>query len=280
MINPLRQRRFGLFLIILAYAGMLFSLTGIIITWIVRPKIQSSLGEGIAIVKSSLLTTDSGLQIVDQSITNAKSNLTILQSALDDLSLTLNDVSTSLETSATLIGNDLRLTVINTQVALSSAATSAEIIDDTLSFIAAIPLLGADYQPEVPLHVSLNQIADDMDDVPDTLLTLEGNLNETSASLDVFSEQLNFLSMDLENFSSDLRGIQDTLYDYTIIVDHAQVQLDSFESHLSGILVVCCIFLSGMLLWLGVAQINILFQGLALRNNEMKVVNLADLRRE
>ena len=208
------------------------------------------------------------------------SNLVILQSSLDELSTALGDISSSIETSATLIGNDLQLTIINTQVALSSAATSAEIIDNTLAFIAAIPLLGADYQPDVPMHIGLEQVAAGLDEIPDTLETLEGNLNDTSSSLDVFSEDLTNLSENMDVFSSDLGEIQGTLDDYSTIVDHSLAKINAFQSHLSGYIWICCIFLSGVLLWLGVAQANVLMQGLALRNNELEVVNLADLTRE
>ena len=280
MKNPPRIRKMGLLFIVLASLGLLFSLTGITAIWIIRPKLKTGLSGFIDIVEVTLKTTDTGIQVLDQSIDGAKSNLNILQDSLDELSSTLGEISTSLDITAALIGDDLQLTVSNTQTALTSAATTAEIIDDTLRFIAAIPILGADYQPEVPLHVSLNQIADGMDDVPATLETLEVGLLDTSESLETFSDDLTELSEEMDDFSSDLGGIQDTLDDYAVIVDRALLKIDSFQTHLPGYLLLGCIFLSGMLLWLGVAQVNVLLQGLALRNDEMKVVNLADLTRE
>lgn len=280
MKNPPRLQKLGLLLIILAGSGMVFSLVGITAAWIIRPNLQDGILDVIDILKGSLVTTDEGIQVLDQSIENAKSDVIILQDSLDELGTTLNDVSTSLETSAALIGNDLRLTVINTQIALSSAATSAKIIDDTLAFLAAIPIIGADYEPDVPLHISLEQIADDMDDVPDTLVTLEGNLNDTSASLSSFSEDLSTLSGDIDNISSDLGAIQNTLGDYGEILDKALDKINSLQNRLPGLILLGCIFLSGVLLWLGVAQAGVLMQGLALLNNELEVVNLADLTRE
>ncbi len=280
MKNPPRLQKLGLLLIILAALGMLFSLAGLTAVWFIRPKFQTGLLDIIDIVKVSLTTTDNGIQVLDQSIDNAKSNVVLLQDSLDELGITLNDISTSLETSAALIGNDLQRTVINTQIALSSAATSAEIIDDTLAFIAAIPILGADYEPDVPLHISLEQIADDMDDVPNTLVTLEVNLNDTSTSLSTFSEGLSDLSKDMDNMSSDLGEIQNTLGDYENILARTLEEINTLQNRLPGFILLGCIFLSGVLLWLGVAQTSILMQGLALRNSELEVVNLADLTRE
>ena len=280
MKNPPRIRKLGHLLIVLAATGMLFSLVGFTTVWIVRPNIQSGLIETVGIIETTLKTTTNGLQVLDQSIENVKSDVATLQGSLDELGTTLLDVSTSLETSAALIGNDLQITVINTQIALSSAATSAKVIDDTLAFLAAIPIIGADYEPEVPLHVSLAQIAYDMDDVPGTLVTLEGNLNDTSSSLSSFSEDLSTLSEDLDSITSDLSEAQNILGSYGDIVDIALAKVTSLQTRLPTLILLGCIFLSGVLLWLGVAQASVLMQGLALRNNELAVVNLADLTRE
>ena len=280
MKNPPRLRKLGALLIIMAALGILFSLSGFLATWIIKPKAQRALLDSIQIFESTLKTTDTGIQVLDQSIDNAKSDIVTLQDSLDELGTTLNDVSTSLDTSATLIGDDLQLTVINTQVALSSAATSAKIIDDTLAFLAAIPLLGADYQPEVPLHISLEQVAEGLDDVPETLETLEGNLKATSSGLDSFSDDLSTISQDMDSFSSDLGEIQSTLDDYAAILEQALEKIDLLQERLPGNILLGCIFLSGVLLWLGVAQASVLMQGLALRNDELEVVNLADLTRE
>ncbi len=280
MKNTPRIRKLGLLLIGLAASGMLFSLVGFAAVWIIRPNIQSGLVETVGIIDSTLKTTANGLQVLDQSIENIKSDVVTLQGSLDELGTTLIDVSTSLDTSAALIGNDLQITVINTQIALSSAATSAKVIDDTLAFLAAIPIIGADYKPDVPLHISLEQIADDMDDVPGTLVTLEGNLNDTSSGLSSFSEDLSTLSEDMDSILSDLNDAQNTLGSYGDIVDTALEKITSLQTRLPGLILLGCIFLSGVLLWLGVAQASVLMQGLALRNNELEVVNLADLTRE
>lgn len=280
MKNPPRLQKLGLLLIVLAALGILFSLAGLTAIWFIRPKFQAGLFDIMDILKVSLTTTDNGIQVLDQSIDNANSNVVLLRVSLDELGITLDDISTSLDTSATLIGNDLQRTVINTQIALSSAATSAEIIDDTLAFLAAIPILGADYEPDVPLHISLEQIADDLNDVPDTLVTLEGNLNDTSTSLSSFSEGLSDLSEDMDNISSDLGEVQNTLGDYGEILARALEKIKTLQNRLPGFILLGCIFLSGVLLWLGVAQTSVLMQGLTLRNSELEVVNLADLTRE
>lgn len=280
MKNPPRLRRFGRVLIVLASLGLLFSLVGAISIWIIRPRLQLGLGQTLDLFQATLTTTEDGILVLNSALENSHSNLDLIEGSLDELGTTMLNVSTSLDTSATLVGDDLRQTIIETQVALSSAADSAKFIDDTLAFIAALPFVGADYQPEAPLHIGLEQVASSLDEIPDSLETLEGNLSDTAAGLEAFSTDLATLSENMTAFSADLDDAQTTLQDYDSIVQQALEKLERLEDNLSKYLIFICIFLSGMLLWLGVAQVNVLLQGLAFVNNELQAVNPADLTRE
>ncbi len=96
-----------------------------------------------------------------------KTNILTIETTIDNLDETLISVSDSLDTSAVLLGDDLRQTIMETQTALSSASTSAKIIDNTLVFLASVPFIGVEYQPDVPLHTSLEQVAANLDDIPE-----------------------------------------------------------------------------------------------------------------
>ena len=280
MNRPPSERRLGKWLTTTALLGILFSVAGIVMVWAVRPAIQSGLADGLALVRQTLGITSDGIKSIDSSLNDTEDNLVLIGASLSDLSVTLETVSSSLDTSAGLIGDDLRKTVIDTQVALNAAASSAEIIDDTLSFLAAIPILGANYQPNVPLHISLNQIATNMDEVPDTLETLETQLSDTASGLDAFSGDLVILSAEMAQYKTDVSGVQATLADYKLVLDDALRQIDKLQSTLSRGLTFVCIFLTGVLLWLGIAQVSVYLHGQTLAHSDQKAVNLADLTRE
>ena len=199
---------------------------------------------------------------------------------MNSLGASIDGISASLDTSSALIGDDLRLTVIDTQVALSSAATSAEIIDDTLVFLASIPLLGADYQPEVPLHISLTKVADSLEDVPQSLASLESNLNTTSSDLTTFSGDLAVLSESLGTFNEDLSDAQSILEDYDSIVSTALIKLENLQSRLGWYTIFTGLVVSGVLLWLGIAQFNVYLRGYDYVHHEEKTVSLSDLTRD
>jgi methyl-accepting chemotaxis protein len=270
----------GKVMMILAVAGMVFSLAGITGTWILRPRIKDNLSTTLEIFHSSLLTTSDTVEVLSSVIDNAKDDLGLIQSSLDSLGASIKGISTSLDTSSDLIGDDLRLTVIETQVALSSAATSAEIIDNTLAFLASIPLLGADYQPEVPLHISLTQVAASLDEVPDSLESLENNLDTTSSDLQTFSDDLALLSKNLGVFNEDLSDTNSILEDYDSIISDALTRLESLQSHLVAYTIFTSLILSGVLLWLGIAQVNVYLRGYDYVHHEEKTISLSDLTRE
>lgn len=270
----------GKILIILSSIGLLFSIAGIIFSWAIKPGLQRSLLEISESIEDTLVNTDQGLIVLDSALDNVNSNLEIIVSTFDNLDGTLNGISISMESSAVLVGDDLRQTLVETQIALSSAATSAELIDRTLSIIAAIPFLGAKYQPEVPLHTSLESVAVSMDDIPGSLEEMEMSLSDASKGLVLLNDNLSELSDDMAKFEADLKDAQDILVEYRRIIGDTESQINTFNKNLPRNLLFVNLFVTGILFSLGIAQSITLFQGIAFIEGEKRVVNLADISRE
>lgn len=267
-------------IIILSAIGLLFSLAGIILIWVLKPNFVNGAFSITDIFLNVLTTTDDGLIILDSTLENATDDLAIIQTSFVTLDSTFENVATSLENSSNLIGDDLRLTVIDSQTALASAASSAEIIDKTLSFIAAIPFLGADYQPEVPLHTSLTQVAGTLNTVPASLDEIEKSLDDTAGSLLLTKSNLSGLADNINDLEKDLGNAQVVLSNYRQIVAKALEKMSSFSDNFSRYLTILLLIFSGILFWLGVAQANILLQAYYDVKSEEKIVNLADIQRD
>jgi methyl-accepting chemotaxis protein len=280
MTPRISYRTLGKLLIIFASLGLLFSIAGIISSWAVKPWLQRRLLVFTEAIDATLINTDKGLIILDSALDNINENLEIIISSLDDLDDTVTGISTSLDSSAKLVGDDLRQTIIDTQVALDSAAGSAEIIDKTLSIIAAIPFLGANYQPEVPLHTSLDTVASNMDGIPESLESMEKSLSTTSEDLTLLYENFADLSGNLENFQTDLEDAQDVMGEYQKIINNTEDEFSTFNKNLPRNLTLFTIIISGILFSIGIAQCVTLFQGIAFIEGEKRVVNLADITRE
>ena len=127
-----------------------------------------------------LTITSESFAVMNNAIENAKDDLDIIDASLDGLHLAFDSINESLDLSGDLIGDDLRLIAINSQTALYASSTAAEVIHNTLSGISKIRLLGLDYAPEVPLHIGLVQIADNLSEVPDSLDAIEQSLDKTN----------------------------------------------------------------------------------------------------
>ena len=280
MKNKPGLRTIGLFFVVTALIGLLFSILGIGFLWIIRPKVETGLTDFIDTINLTLDNTHQSLTILDSVIDLTKVNINTLELTIDNLDETINSVSDSLDTTAVLVGDDLRQTVLDTQIALSSASTSAELIDNTLLFLAAIPFVGADYQPEVPLHTSLGQVADNLEEIPASLESMEQTLGDAADGLDTLNVDLKTLVEDIQVFEKDLNDAQSVLNEYSDILKQAQDQTENLLENLGLYIVLIMIFFSGILIWLSITQINILMQGWQYLQGEQKVVNLADIQRD
>lgn len=280
MKNSSGVRLFGLILIILSSLGLLFAVTAIASIWVFRPKINEFLLTLTDTVDDTFTNTSEMLNILDSTLDNVLDNFSIIKSTFDNLDVTITSISDSLDTSAALVGDDLKLTIIDTQTALSSASSSAVIIDKTLSVLASIPFLGADYQPEVLLHTSLEQVASSLDGIPGSLETLEENLTNTADGLTMFNSNLSELSTNIEIYEDDLGEAQQVLKDYTNVIDRIQTKLGVFNQNVTTYLTSICLFLTGILFFLAIALLNPLLKGISDYFGERQTINLADIHRD
>jgi len=266
--------------IILSSVGMLFSLAGIVGTWVYKPNLQKSLFSFVKTFQQVLTTTDEGITVLDRTLETTRSNFATIQTTLDNLDVTFENIVVSLDSSSTLVGDDLRQTVIDSQIALNSSATTARIIDRTLSIIAAIPLIGANYQPEVPLHTSLESVATSLGEIPDSLEEIEQSMKATSEGLTILQSNLGQLSDDLSGFDQDLLDTQLVLRDYDNTIQDVLENLDNFHKKIPLYMLVFSVGLTGTFLSFGIAQACILMFGLAYRQGDKQIVYLNQPRQE
>lgn len=280
MKNPKNIRILGYILIVLSAFGLLFSLIGFAGPWFIRTRVEEILTDLLDIASETLLTTDDGMRVLDSTLGTVISDLAIIENTFLNLEGTIEGISSSIEKSSKLIGDDLRLTIINTQTSLSSAASGAALIDKTLTFLSKIPLIGVDYDPEVPLNISLGQAADSMEDMPKSFESMEQDLDETATGLLALNTNISDLASNLGELEDNIVGARDILRDYRKIIADVQIQLSNVSENLGLYLTIFFIFITGFFFWLGLAQAHILFQGLDFVRGEQEVVNLADIKRE
>ena len=269
----------GSLLTLIAIIGIFFSLFGIATTWYMKPRIQNLVYMLIDSIDEIMINTDTGLLVLDSALKGAADNLDIISATLENLTSTVDSISVSLGASADLIGGDLRLTIIDTQTALSSAASSAVLIDNTLRIIAALPLM-PDYQPDVPLSISLEQVSESMDSVPESFLNIEQYIRETEEGMQLLKTDATQLATDIRTYENDLFDARSILTEYDLIIDDLREQLSNFRSYTATFLLLASILSTGGFFLLGIAQITTLQQAADYRKGETVTVNLSEIQRD
>ena len=274
------KKGFGNLLILISIGGIIFSILGIGVTWYFMPRVQDSVFVIVDLIDQIFINTEAGLDVLDNALESAIDNLDTISLTLLNLNIAIDSISDSLNSSADLIGGDLRITIIDTQTALSSAASSAGLVDNTLRFIAAIPLLGADYRPEVPLSESLLQVSESLEEVPEAFTEIEQYIRETEEGMVNLKEDITELAIEIEEYEQDLIAAKEIISEYDLVIDDLREQLSDFRQHTSNIFLIASLLFTGGFFFLGVSQFSTLKQAVIYKKGEQVTVNLADLQRE
>jgi methyl-accepting chemotaxis protein len=274
MNRPL-NRIIGIVLIITAIFGFVFSAVGLVAVWRFKPSLTASLLESLEIAKSSLNTTAEGLAVAEESLNASIGSVTALQDTVEATATTLKDTTPMIATLQDLTSKDLPQALDSAQTSLQAAQESAKIIDSVLSALTSIPFVSPNlYNPPVPLHEALSQVSDSLVDLPDALSTIEESLNDTSANLEE-------MQADIELIAADIRGIQDSMQDaktviqdYQDLVDDLTVRAGRMEQRIPRWMNTSAIIATFLLVWAGIAQIGLLYQGIWLLRGSTPVNRL------
>src|SRR5207244_650509 len=82
-----------------------------------------------------------------------------------------------------LLRTEMPATLDGVHAAVVSAQSAATLVDTTLGALSFIPGLSASYNPQIPLHVSLANVAQSMERLPVLTTTLADDLANTDAAL-------------------------------------------------------------------------------------------------
>lgn len=273
----LNNRNLGQILISIALIGMIFSFFGIITTWYYKPKIEETMLGVLDSLEQTLSNSRNGLIVINDTMTVATENIEMITVLLENATNTLDNIAVSLTSSADLIGGDLRETIIDTQIALTSAAQSAGIIDNTLRLIASIPILGADYRPEVPLSTSLANVSESLMNVPEKFLEINQFIKETEGGLGELQTDISVFSAEIQSFEDSLTETQTLIAEYDLIFETMQEQFLGMRKQIPTFLLLASIFITGGFFFLGFSQIIIYDQGKTLRDGERVLLSLSEL---
>lgn len=256
------SRLTGVAYVVSAIFGLIFSIGGLAGQWITKPQVTDGIEGTIAVVGRSLTATTETLQIVTNSLEKASTNLEMIHGTLTDVSGTMESSKVMVTDAATMMGGNMVDIVHQTQTSLKSAGNNLKVVDDTLRLISRIPFIGANYQPDIPLQESFNQVSKTLDPLPASFTKMSGQLTTASGNIAT-------LKGDLDSMAGQIAGIQDSISDahkraddYTGIIKDLQSRYDYFQSHLPLYINVFYIGFTGLLVWMLMTQLAMLLHGL------------------
>jgi hypothetical protein len=258
-------RIIGTILMVTAFFGLLFSSLAIVQTWRVKPGLESRLDSLLNLLDATINTTTEGLAIVESSLETASGNVNSLEEATQTLAQSISDSAPMVDSLIGLVGEELPETITATQISLESAQTSALLIDNMLATISQIPFLGLGrYQPEVPLNDALGQVSASLAGLPASLATIETSLETASANLVVIEQQVSAIGQDIRQINENLASARAVIDDYQATIGSLQTQVHLAQAGLPLWLNRLAWLLTFVLAWLGIMQVGLFSQGLAL----------------
>ena len=202
--------------------GIAFNLAGVILVWRFVPIVSDQLVDTANFVQKVLNSTEDLLEISDTALGKARDNITIIADATRDMADSMEETSTIATSISETMGEEFTSVVENTQSALTSLESSAKLVDDTLSFVASIPIIGSNYSNKTPLYNSVVEINESLMKLPDNMANLQENLDEASSAFTSLNDNLENLSSSVEEIEANLEDAGDVITTYSELVDQAQ----------------------------------------------------------
>lgn len=253
----------GILLIAASVGGLAISITGIIGVWRVEKDMKAGLEDTLTLLDTNLQTTADGLRIAGRSLDQATGSLDTLGDAIQTTKKSVHDTIPLIDTVAQLTTRDLPTTISTTQQALTSAQSSARVVDSTLTILTSIPLLRVNrYQTQVPLGDALGDVSASLDPLPDSLSSMDESLANARGNLSTTEEQFDEIAVDIDDIGTSLTDAREVTTQYLQVVSGLQQQLASARNSLPGYIDAISWFVTVALVWLGLTQIGLMVQGL------------------
>jgi hypothetical protein len=252
----------GIALIVAGVAGLVFSVGGIVVVGRVERQIQTAAMEQLDLIDRMLSTTAEGLALAETSLAQAVDTVGSLETTMAGVGQAVEDSVPMVNSVAELLGEQLPATIAATQDTLRSVAQSAQLVDDLLAVLTSIPFLGLErYNPEVPLYQGLADVADSLNDVPQSLVNAQGGMITAGSNLEELKGELDVMAAGVGGIATSLEGTGEVLAAYQDVVVDLQGLVDTVRRGLPQWLRWLRLAVSLALAWLGVAQIALLTQG-------------------
>ena len=242
--------------------GTILSLFLLIQVWHYRQPVTEKLQSSVDQVSVMLQTTDDGLVVINQVVENVYTSTIYLNDATNALSQTVQSTSLFMNSAGSFVGDNLVTTITNTQTALGSAQASAKVIDNILTTMSHIPLIGIAYDPSVPLNIALGNVSTSLDPLQTKLKYFQSSLEGTSTNMQTLSGQISDLNKNIINIQENLTQAKVTIDKYRSQINSLKSWIMDVKENLASMITIIAWIMTVIILWLMILQIIIMLQAI------------------
>lgn len=256
------NKTLALLMVVVTSLGLLLSIFILIQLWRSRQSVSDRLQSGINQTTSFLLTTSDGLDVIGQVVNNVYSSTLVVDGSINTLVLSIEDTGEVIDLSGTFLGEELITTITNTQTALSTAQASAVVIDNIMSALSKVPLIGIKYDPSLPLNLALAQVAESLEPIKSSLKDFRTDLETTNENMQVFSTQLDLLDRNIIAINKNLNSSKTVIDEYQLQIRGIISSINQVKTTLPKGITTIYWGITIIIFWMVFIQISLLLQGI------------------
>ncbi|NTU78093.1 MAG: hypothetical protein HGA45_01610 [Chloroflexales bacterium] len=258
LTSPALARWIGVTLIGTGILGLLLSLASMTFVMIAGATAEGALIRELDTFDKALAATSDGLTVADRALADTHSTLAALSATLNNATITITETQPMIGALQDLTGEGLPETIASTHQALTSAQETAQIIDGVLG---SIPFVGSRYSPEVPLNVAIGQVADSLTELPTSLEEVSAGLGKASDNIGTIATNVGEVSAGIAAIAQSVSEAAVVVEQYEVVVGDLRGEVAAVRAAAPGWITMVRLGLTVLLIWLGLAQISLLFQG-------------------
>lgn len=242
------------------------------ITW-VNEKSDDTLTaviQNIDIVNDLLIETIDVIEMVDET-------LSTLERSIIDAGLTMNETTPMIQKTSKIVVQDVPQALDDVQSSMPGVIEAAAAIDQTLrilsNFKISIPIpfgsdyeisLGVDYDPEVPLDDALIDLSGNLEEIPDSMRAIEGDLITADTNLEFMSQNLLDVAQDIDLMREQIADINPEIKNLISSFEVIQASLNRTQERIPVIMTTTQKVFTGIIVLFIAGQIPSLYIGLLL----------------
>ena len=242
---------------------------------------------GLRFASENLDTVVDTLVLANNTVFEINDALDTVEAAVVDSSQAISQMIPMMDQVTAVISQDVPQSLEAVQATIPDLVQVAKVMDDTLTTLSrfrideTIPLvnyriqydLGINYNPVQPFDLSVQQMGDSMEGLPQQLRDMEGYTAVTQDNLQTIGDDLLAISQDLDDVNDQFSQLPPQLQEYIRLVNDVNNKTRQMRAAIDDKLATAKQILTIAMIWLGLTQIAPLYLGWELitrkRNNEL-----------